>query len=371
MKKNYTSVILLLLFVVSTVGAQENPWKYESANRLQNEVSITYQVVYEKQLNSYEKQYFPNERVVTFNKDFMLIKDFSPRTKLKYTTNKLLDYNEQKLYVCTNSNNYKRAVSYDFEKGKLKAEKQTHTKEIEGLACDEYIVILNGVPSTVYSTKKIGLKYCENFDIEGFVLEYPFYSKKYGRGKYVAKKINNVRLPKSVFSLKNYTIYTKEEWKEYKIDGKKSISNVKYKYLNEKAPRLKLKTLDKLKVDSKKRIGKQIILNFSYVKSGACKNAVTYLNEMQEHYKGNKNVLVLSLFLDDPYDVELFKEKTGINYQVAGAARWYADRFEINRYPATLIIDNKGTVSYVTYGLGSRDTKTIINKVDNNLTSIE
>ncbi|SHF78140.1 hypothetical protein SAMN05443549_101324 [Flavobacterium fluvii] len=225
--KNSNSFILssILLLIASNCFSQ---WKTSEANNIKNDIIISYEVIYDKELSLEEKKSseYLSEITIAFNKDNMVERRFG--NKLTTTNNfLLLNYNTLKTYGCSVSQSTKRAIQSDFKDPTVSVEsiQNSDPKTLFELPCEKGLVMIHNTPKEVLYTKKIGLKYCKQYKVDGFLMEYPGYSKTLGYYTVKAKKIVYDDLPDSFYSLAGYTIQTLAEYKK----NKQLVSNTRIK----------------------------------------------------------------------------------------------------------------------------------------------
>lgn len=182
---------ILNLFLILIASKSFSQWKTSEANNIKNDIIISYEVIYEKELSLEEKKLpeYMNEITLAFNNDNLIERRFG--NNLIATNNfLLLNYNTLKTYGCSVSQSTKRAIQSNFKDPTVSVEPilNSEPKTLFELPCEKGLVMMNNTPKEVLFTKKIGLKYCRQFKIDGFLLEYPGYSKNLGYYTVKAKK---------------------------------------------------------------------------------------------------------------------------------------------------------------------------------------
>jgi peroxiredoxin len=111
-----------------------------------------------------------------------------------------------------------------------------------------------------------------------------------------------------------------------------------------KAPDFHLEGLNGQKVQLNALKGKIIILNFWATWCGPCKEEMPSMEALYQHYKERDFVLLtISVDYGGPEPVKKFIEKHHYRFPVLLDPKGKTlDLFEINKIPATLIIDKKG-----------------------------
>lgn len=353
MKNNYNSyaLTLLLLCIVSNCFSQ---WKTEAANNIKDDIIITYGIIYDKELSHDEKQSpeYLREITVALNKDYLIERKFGDKPK-SFDSYTQYDYNSLKAYSCTVVSNIKSARQYDFSepKGVVDFSENGEAKKILDFSCQKGSTIINKVPKEIYYTKDIGLKYCQRFKIDGFLLEYPGYSKTLGFYTVIAKKVTYTKLGASFYSLSDFKIRVTEEYKKGETGNINSTNAIGMEVIGQKAKRIKDISIKQVKIDSEKWVGDIIVYNFWVTISNSATSQISNLNELKEKYK-DKNVHFVAVALDQEYDINLFLKKIPFNYDIIADGKWIADNFDIKGYPTNLIVDKTGTIQF--YNLGTK-----------------
>jgi thiol-disulfide isomerase/thioredoxin len=342
----------ILLLVASNCFSQ---WKTSEANNIKDDIIISYEVIYEKELSLEEKKSpeYLSEIAIAFNKDHMTERRFGD--KLKITNNfSLYNFNTLKAYSCSVSGTTKKALENDFKDPDVAVEsaENVDSKMFFEFPCEKGLTTMNKMPKEIYYTKKIGLKYCRQFKIDGFVMQYPGYSKTLGFYTVKAKKITHNDLPDSFYSLADFTIQTMESYKKDLLESKNKMNEIRMKYIGKKADTFKEISLRNEKIDTKKMLGDVIVYNFWFTTCGPCKAEMPKLNQLKEKYK-DKNVHFVAIALDEGYKIASFLKTTPLTYDIIAEGRWIAEMFGITAYPTNIIVDKKGIVQFYEIGYKS------------------
>ena len=362
MKKIVITFFLLLL--TTNLVSQ---WKYPEAENIKNDVVITYDVVYERELSDKLKKhpYYKKEIIVAFNKGKILEKSISNRFDYQMST--LLDYDKEKAYSCVITNT-KNAIVSDFGKPKKEVQlKVGETKDILGFPCQVYTTKIKGKTVEILTTKKLGLRFVKNFNAQGFLLKYTSNNKYLGPYTVTAKKIIYTKLPADTYSLEGFTIKTANEYKEYLSERKeKSIDNREKatEKLGEKAPNYLVRSIKGKKFKSKNLLGKVVVLNFWFTTCPPCKKELPHLNKLKEKFNG-KEVEFIAIALDAEYKIDKFLKQNPFNYDIVEDGRWIAEKFDVKSYPSNIIIDKKGNFQFYKIGYKSNitDAMDILNRI--------
>lgn len=342
-------------------------WTYNTANKLTKDVIINYSVTYENELTDKQKKSssFIKEFVIILNNNKIVEKRFGYNgTNSSFT---LFDYTKNKYYICRQYKTSKSALSYDFKEPVIEGVLQDgETKKIAGIKCDTYISFLKGKPTEVYTTKKMGLRYIKNYNVQGLLMEYTQYDKYLGYYKVKAEKISFANLPKNIFSLEGYHVQSYKEYKKESDAYKKRKQELLSQSIGKKCPKFYTRTIENKKISSKKNIesGKIMVLNFWFTTCGPCKMEIPKLNELKEVYKDDPNVEFIAFGLDDKYEIEKFLKKYPLKFDIVDEGRWIANKFEITSYPTNIIIDQKGTVQFFEIGYKRNIKNLMTSKID-------
>ncbi len=231
---------IFLLFFLSSIYSVHGQWKYPEFNKFTKDIIISYDVIYDKQLSNVEKSNprFIKSISVVFKNGMLIERVFyNNQTSLAFW-----DYNNNKTYYCLKEANF--GIIKDFVNPETAAKVNLNeTKQILDYNCEKATVLIEGVPKSVYFTKKLGLRFCKIFDIDGFLLKYPGYNDKLGHFTVVAKKIFFEDLDPSVYSLDDYDITTEEELEKTNSRYSESLNRNKLKHLGKDSKIFSARTL--------------------------------------------------------------------------------------------------------------------------------
>ena len=336
----FISFSIVLFGISLSLNAQ---WKTEKANKIYNEITISYDVFYEEELTAEQKKdpYLINDISVTFNKNKMVKRSFYNDVKINRYI--LLDYENLEMFSCTVVKSYKSAISYDFREPKTPVSATDETKEILGFTCNKGLANIKGKTVEVYGTPKFGLRQVGNFNTDGFLLEYTD-RDKFGYFKAVARSIQYHSMPESFFSLEGFRITTREAYKATLAASKKRSEERNKKNrerIDTKAPSFKARTMDNHKLSTKNLDGKIVVLNFWFTGCSPCKQEIPQLNKLQRKYK-DKEVVFIAVALDPDYKLDAFLKETPFDYQMIADGKYIANKFDVTSYPTNIILDAKG-----------------------------
>ncbi len=342
---------LFFCFYLTFIFSLNAQWKTEKANKIYNEITISYDVIYEKELTAEQKKdpYLITDISVTFNKNKLIKRRFY--NDLKLNRYLLLDYENLQMYSCTVSKTYKSAISSEFRNPKTPVLQTDETKEILGFPCNKTLANIKGKEVEIYTTPKFGLRQVDNYDTDGFLLEYTD-RDKFGYYKVIARNIQYHSMPEAFFSLDGFRITTREAYKESLAASKKKTEERNKKNrerIDTKAPSFKARTMDNHKLSTKNLKGKVIVMNFWFTGCSPCRQEIPQLNKLQKKYK-DKEVVFVAVALDAEYKLDAFLKETPFEYQMIADGRYIANKFEVTSYPTNIVLDTEGNIQ--TYEVG-------------------
>ncbi|HJS01549.1 MAG TPA: TlpA disulfide reductase family protein [Flavobacterium sp.] len=369
MKKenSFKTNILTFLFVLITSNCFSQ-WKTVEANNIKDDIIISYAVVYDKELSAEEKKSpeYMSEITIGFNKDYMIERRF--RENNKPMNNFLLfNFNTLKGYTCSISatTNSKNALEYDFKDPSTSVEPTANNtvEQILEFPCEKGITTINGASKEIYYTKKIGLRYCRQFKIDGFLIQYPGHSKTLGHYTVKAAKVTHTKLPNTTFSLADFNIQSQEAYIKKLAESKQKTHDLRMKFIGKKANTFNEISINQEKIDTKKINGEIIVYNFWFTGCAPCKAEMPKLNELKEKYK-NKNIHFIAIALDPEYKINSYLQKTPLDYKIIAEGSWIAEKFGVNSYPTNIIVDKEGTIQFYEIGYKSDTLERMSNTLD-------
>lgn len=364
-----SKLFILTLVLMLFAGKCFSQWKTSVADNIRNDVVISYEVVYENELSEEQKKSseFLSEIIVTFNKDKLIERKLghSSRISNNYT---LCDYNNLKSYTCFASPQIKNAMQFDFEDPKLVVEPivEPEPKMIFEFPCEKASVMLKNKPREMFYTKKIGLKFCKQFKIDGFLLSYPGHNKTLGHYTVNAKKITYLRLDQSYYSLDDFKIQTEAQLKKDVLEREETMKAIRMKFIGEKACVVNDLSIENEKINTKKFSDEVIVYNFWFTTCAPCKKEIPNLNALKEKYK-DKNVHFVAIALDPEYLIKNFLKTTPFKYDIIAEGRSIAQKFDINAYPTNIVVDKKGIIQFYEIGYKSDISERMANSIDESL----
>ena len=119
-----------------------------------------------------------------------------------------------------------------------------------------------------------------------------------------------------------------------------------------KAPAFSATLLTGETLDSRRLLGKVVVLKFWYVACGPCRQEIPQLNQMVDEFQ-DQPVVFLGLALDKPEKLRAFLEEMPYRYQVVPNAQPIIDAFGgTTYYPTHVVIDASGVIVHYAAGGG-------------------
>ncbi|MGQ7945660.1 TlpA family protein disulfide reductase [Flavobacterium sp. WC2509] len=359
LSKSYILTSILVL-IASNCFSQ---WKTAEANNIKGDVTISYEVIYDKELSLEEKQSseYLSEITVTFNKDNLIEHRFGYDLKAEKNF-WLLNYNILKVYLCSTSGNNKKAIQYDFKDSPVIVEPilNIEPKIIFDFPCEKAKVMINKVPKDIYYTKKIGLKYCDKFKLDGFLIEYPGYSKTLGHYTVKVKKVVYDDLPKSFYSLSDFDIKIGEVLPSL-LNTSTTANEIRTKDIGKKAVVFQDFNTKKEKIDTENMLGDVIVYNF-WIASESYDTEILKLNQLKKKYKG-KNVHFVAIALNSENELTPFLKKYPFDYDIIPGGNSIANKFNVI-YPTNIIVDKKGVIQFYEIGYKTDIVEKMTSEID-------
>lgn len=349
-------------FLIFFTVHSQNSWVYPSAKNLKTSAVISYDVIYENELTAAQKKdrSYLSDIVVTIGKNTLIRRKFYPNVK-GIDGYDLYDYKRLKYYKCSISGSYKNAFEYSFSSPSKEVSQTNETKDIIGFKCKKS---LTKKGREIYYTQELGYRFCGNYNIDGFLLQYPGYSKKLGRYTVKATKIQYAKLPESLFSLDDFKVQTKEEYNEARKKYAAEKRAKELKFIGKKAPSFSATDMEGTRIKSKSFEGKVTVLNFWFTTCPPCKKEIPSLNKLKKKYSKSNNVNFVSIATDPEYKLASFLGEHKFTYKVIPEASWIAQKFDVSGYPTNVIIDKEGVIQFFSTGYKSDIFERMSYKID-------
>jgi peroxiredoxin len=108
-------------------------------------------------------------------------------------------------------------------------------------------------------------------------------------------------------------------------------------------PKFVFKDVNGIKYSSDEARGKIILFKCWFIKCVACVKEMPELNELVQKYKNRKDILFVSLAIDDKKALQDFLSKTKFDYAVIPNQEQYmAEKLKVRQYPTHFLIDKNG-----------------------------
>lgn len=139
-------------------------------------------------------------------------------------------------------------------------------------------------------------------------------------------------------------------------EGKLTVKEESKDLIGTIAPKWKLPMLGSNKAMSNRDLkGKYTLIEFTATWCGACYQAAKMMNRLEERYKDNDKVEIISIYsssYDKASSIELFAEKHDIILPVLYEAVAVGEKYKVHGYPDFFIISPNGTILDVIGGYG-------------------
>jgi len=230
---------------------------------------------------------------------------------------------------------------------------------IGGKYCVKYILKSNRSNLSSYT------ELC--FEKESFS---PTYYKSNSGGlnpQYIIGTMSNTKvdqpLPKNYFSEEN--LFGRKMGK-----NAKKIKHEQLK-IGELAPEWELPKLGgKIKCSSKELRGKYILLEFTGTWCPHCWDAVKMMNRLEDEFKANNKLAILSVFstdIDNEEKITKFANEQKIKSTILHSAKSVGDKYFVTSYPTFFIIDPTGKLVLTISGFGQDAENEIVNYLRKNI----
>jgi peroxiredoxin len=132
------------------------------------------------------------------------------------------------------------------------------------------------------------------------------------------------------------------------------IKQMSGKFKQNAAPDIDINQLDGKVIKLSEYQGKTVLLNFWFINCPPCLTEIASLNELQRNYK-NKDVVVISVSLDDVERLKYVVDAKGIEYIVGANGKAQSSTYGVTVFPTSFLIDKKGIVQEVFVGASDWD----------------
>lgn len=119
--------------------------------------------------------------------------------------------------------------------------------------------------------------------------------------------------------------------------------------INTPAPAFQLRDLKGKWFSLRDLKGRIVVLNFWFIACKPCVNEMPVLNAIKKKYD-TKNVVFLALSLDQRDAVLTFLKNKQFDYTILPDAKEAAEKYNLNAYPASIVIDTRGITRFIQIG---------------------
>lgn len=123
------------------------------------------------------------------------------------------------------------------------------------------------------------------------------------------------------------------------------------------------------KIDLKQWAGKIIVLNFWFIGCPPCRAEISELNSLAVSYKDNKDVIFVSVALDEDYEIKEFLKDKALGYHIIDRGRYIAEKYNVHLYPTNVVINRNGLVAFSSQGGSASNTYWMKKAIDEGLSA--
>jgi peroxiredoxin len=128
--------------------------------------------------------------------------------------------------------------------------------------------------------------------------------------------------------------------------GKQSL--VYIELIGKPVPRFSFRDINGTRYTSENTKGKIVTFKCWFISCVPCVKEMPALNNLVQIYKGNKDVLFISLAIDAPAELKQFLNKTRFDYHTVANQKDYMEKqLGVTGYPTHYLINRKGIVTQV------------------------
>jgi len=99
--------------------------------------------------------------------------------------------------------------------------------------------------------------------------------------------------------------------------------------------------------------GKIMVLNFWFIDCPPCRSEIPSLNNLSASYKNDSSVVFIAIALDSKSRIKNFLQNNPFGYKMVYNGRAIASQYGIALYPTSVVVDQKGKISFHTTGLAN------------------
>jgi thiol-disulfide isomerase/thioredoxin len=236
-------------------------------------------------------------------------------------------------------------------KGLQKLSDTNNNKEINVMMTPNGVMINNNIiPVYDQNEKKIDPEKVFEVIRSGYYLE--LYEDKHGNIK--AAKLEE---------------QTAEEKKAFKETMEKAREKMipKGELINKPLPELEFTDLEGNFYNLAALKGKVVVLNFWFISCKPCVIEIPELNEIVEHFKGQKEVVFLAFAKDNPEKLEAFLSKKPYQYKIIPNSKPFFQQLGIDSFPTHIIIDQESIIRFHQTSYTPDTKQTLITQIEKQL----
>ena len=198
---------------------------------------------------------------------------------------------------------------------------------------------------------------------------YPLYYKRSSGGadpQYDILKLSNTRTDNP-----SGLIFNEEKLFGRSLGKSNKETKTKQLKIGQVVPEWELPVLGKnAKLTSKELRGKYILLEFTGTWCPHCWDAVKMMNKLEDEFKANKKLSILSVFgtdIDTEEKIKKFASEQKIKSTILHSAKSVSDKYYVAGYPSFFIIDPTGKLVKIYTGYSKDLDNTIANYLRNTI----
>jgi len=235
-------------------------------------------------------------------------------------------------------------------KGLQKLSDTNNNKEINVMMTPNGVMINNNIiPVYDQSEKKIDHEKVYNVILSGYNLE--LYEDQQG----------TIRAAK----LEEQTAEEKKAFKEAMEINRERISQKEL--INKPLPELEFTDLKGNFYNLAALKGKVVVLNFWFINCKPCVKEIPELNEIVEHFKGQKEVVFLAFAKDNPEKLAAFLSKKPYQYKIIPNSKPFFQQLGIDSFPTHIIIDQESIIRFHQTSYTPDTKQTLITQIEKQL----
>jgi len=187
-------------------------------------------------------------------------------------------------------------------------------------------------------------------DTDGAVIDKPAFISKLMTGTVFAYK-TGTKQGRDIYQL--YTLHTQDESIKAVIQQSAATEMEHYKMEGRPMPAFSFNDLDGNHYSNESVKGKLLVIKCWFIHCVACVKEFPELNQLVNRYKGNNQVLFVSLAFDKKDALEKFLKTKEFSYAVVPDMKAFMNEdLSIKMYPTHLLIDRSGNIVKVVNRIG-------------------